>query len=187
MESLLPLDAVYPSWYEASNAVFIAIVKFYGKDIKQYQNQCGTQKMTFICPSAVEHFDNTPKTVTKVADDDSGFHCHQYAGEDKVAYNTRRGYENVIHSADSGTICSFYAVVRMTPKEKTWRFQFFSRQWTEIQTTQWRMYLPCKAEGQSTPFQDEECYFWKSQIVWKRITQRHDGRKYQRVTSNASI
>ena len=89
MESLLPLDAVYPSRSEASNAVFIAIAEFYGKDIKQYRNQCGTQKMTFICPSAVDHFDNTPKNVTEVADNDSAFHCHQYAGEVEAAYNTR--------------------------------------------------------------------------------------------------
>ena len=115
MEALLPLDAFYPSQAEASNAVFLAIAEFYGKDIKQYRSQCGNQKMIFICPSAVDHFDNTPKNVTEVDDDDSGFHCHQYAGEGKVAYNTRREYENVIHSADSGTICSFYAVVSMTP------------------------------------------------------------------------
>jgi hypothetical protein len=125
MEVLLPLDAVYPSRAAASSAVFIAIAECYGKNIKQYRNQCGSQKITFICPSANDHFDNTTKNVTEVADDDSGFHCHQYAGEGKVAYNTRREYENVIHSADSGTICSFYAVARMTPKEKTWRFQIF--------------------------------------------------------------
>ena len=92
MEVLLPLDAVYPSRAEASNAVIIAIAECDGKNIKQYRNQCGTQKMTFICPSAVDYFDNTPNNVTEVADDDSGFHCHQYAGEGKVAYNTRREY-----------------------------------------------------------------------------------------------
>ena len=76
MEALLPLDDVYPSQAAASNDVFLDIAEFYGKDIKQYRNQCGTQKMTFICPSVVDHFDSTPKNVTEVADDDYGFHCH---------------------------------------------------------------------------------------------------------------
>ena len=125
MEALLPLDAIYPSRAEASNAVFLAIAEFYGKDIKKYPSQCGNQKMTFICPSSVDHFNKTPKNVTEVANNDSGFHCHKYSVEGKVDYNTRREYENVMHRADSGTICSFYAVVRMNPKEKTWRFQIF--------------------------------------------------------------
>ena len=125
METLFPLDTVYLSRAEANNAVRLAIAECYGKDIKQYQSQCGNQKMNFICPSAIDHFNKTTKNITEVADDDSGFHCHQYTGEGKVAYNTRRDYDNVIHSTDNGTICTFFAVVRMTSKEKTWRFHLF--------------------------------------------------------------